>query len=385
LPRRFLDSALTALDNAVMDGPRFHSRTIPIRRAPRDPRALGVFLWVVGVAIIAPCGGLARGADIVPTSRVIERIPRTSKELDVAHEKSNDACVLLPAGEPLTPARFESDLKSGELKLAGGATGVGVLPPDSGRWPALSFGVTMNKDDKADLPRLSRRMILDKISSNYVCLQVRVERAPAGGAPFLHYQPIAAVGAYGHTERTEKFASLQQTAVANVRSLGLFVKPGEARQADNLRTLILTTKGKRVVAGDTSNPPQLEPSLEMIFVRLRIAPAKAGSTAPPAVEIHTFSTTDDLKRLVYVDPYTAPERFDACGMTSTIRLTEFAYGGHYPSARATRGLKFQSRGHFEMAELDAYARDAHLKGGALDHLTDVLDAVIDGRLKPRAE
>jgi len=376
---------MAALDNAVMDVASLQSRTNFKRRTPRTNRALGVFSWIIVLAIVADWSTLIRAADIVSTSRVIERIPHTAKELDLAHEKSDSACVLLPAGEPLAPARFETEVKTVDLKLAGSATTGTVLPPDSGRWPALSFGVNMTKSDQALLPRLSRRLILEKIKNNYVCLQVRVERAPAGGAPFLHYQPLAAVGEYGHTERTEKFASLQQTAVANVRSLGLFVKPGEQREADNLRTVVLATKGSRVVAGNTGNPPKLEPTLEMIFVRLRVPPAKANSTAPPTVEIHTFCTTDDLKRLVYVSGYTAPDKFDDCGMTSTILITEFAYAGQYPSARATRGLKFQSRGEFEMSELNAYARDARLKGGALDNLTDVLDAVIDGRLKPRAE
>lgn len=243
----------------------------------------------------------------------------------------------------------------------------------------------MNKDDKADLPRLTRRAILERINSNYVCLQVRVERALPTGEPFLHVQPIAAVGEYGQPDRSEKFASLQQTAVSNVRSLGLYLKPGEPRQADNLRTLVLSTKGNRIVPGDTSDPLRLEPSLELIFVRLRVAEAKAGATEPPAVEIHAFSTTDDLKRLVYVAPYVPPAKLDDCGMTSTIRLTEYAMAGQSPSARATRGLKFQARGSFDISELDAYAGGANLKGAALDNLTDVLDAVIDGRLKPRAE
>jgi hypothetical protein len=376
-----LDSTRAALDNAGMNYRRIDLRKYPLRRAPRAYRALGVFLWISALVSFAFFVDAAIGADVSPAPRAIERIPRTSKELDLAHETSDYACLQLPAGVALAPARFETETSPGSVKLVGSSLGAAALPVDSGRWPAVSFGVRINKADQADLPRLTGGTILDRVNNYYVCLQVRVERASPAGVPFLHYQPLAAVGEYGQEEKTEKFAALQQTAVANVRSLGLFVKSGGARQPDNLRTMVLSIKGSRVVAGDMSDPPRLEPSLEMIFVRMRVAQAKAGDKAPPAIEIHTFSTTDDLKRLVYVAPYVTPDKLEECGLTSTIRLTEYTFGGQYPSARATRGLKFRSRGEFDLAQLDAYARSAGMKGAALDNLTEVLDAVIDGRLK----
>jgi len=374
-----------ALDNASMVDRRLNNVTTNERQTPAFARAQFSHALRLFVCCCAAFGGALtvtnlRAAGTLPATRVLERIPRTVKELDAAHLKSPYACEQLPAGVPLAPAKFQA-ATSAPTVTTNSAT-PGELA--SGRWPALTFGVRMTAADQARLPRFTSGKIMDRVNKNYVSLQVRVDRAGAAEVPYLHYQPLAAVGAFAQAEQTEKFASLQQAAVQDVRSLGLFCKPDEPRTADNLRTLVLSTKGRRVVADDTAEPPNLEPSLELIFIRMRV-PASTTDAASAAVEIHAFITTHDLKQLVYLEPYETPAKPVDCALNSTIRLTDYSYGGQYPSARATRGIKYRERGRYETSALDAHARVAGLTSGALDNLTAVLDDVIDGRVKAKPE
>ena len=239
----------------------------------------------------------------------------------------------------------------------------------------------MTEEDQKALPFFTSSMILDVVNNTYISMQVRVHRAAPAGTPYLHYIPCACVGEYGKTEKSEEFAALQQVAVNNVRGLGLFLKPGQTRSAVALRTLVIGIKGTKIVENKESGETQLQPTLELLFIRMRMATVKSGASPADSVELRSFATTDGLSRLVSFKPYANPASPDECDLRSTIRITEYEMAGQMPSRRAAREVRINAAREFTIAALDEYAARAGLAGDAFDNLTEILDAIIDGKLK----
>ena len=264
-------------------------------------------------------------------TRIIERVPRTPQEVAEAHERSDLACLQLAAGVPLAQRDFNQQVFYDVKARRDGATVEGSLLFDWGRWPAVSYGTRMTEEDQKALPFFTSSMILDVVNNTYISMQVRVHRAAPAGTPYLHYIPCACVGEYGKTEKSEEFAALQQVAVNNVRGLGLFLKPGQTRSAVALRTLVIGIKGTKIVENKESGETQLQPTLELLFIRMRMATVKSGASPADSVELRSFATTDGLSRLVSFKPYANPASPDECDLRSTIRITEYEMAGQMPS------------------------------------------------------
>lgn len=334
----------------------------------------------VAIAIAMRLSSL-RAAETPLVTHIIEQVPRTPEEVDLAHAKSQFPCTQLPAGAALVQKGFGERVYYDVKLQANGAAATKSLLFDWGRWPVVSFGTRMTEEDRAELPLLTSGAILERVDNSYISIQVRVHRAAPDGAPYLHYVPMAGVGAYGKPEKTEEFTALQQAAVNGVRGLGLFLKPGQARTPRTLRTLVVAIKGQQVVVDDRSNEITLKPSLELMFVRMRMVEVTPGAAAAEAVQLHAFGTRRGVTELVYFAPCKAPEKLDECSLRSTIRITEYTFAGQYPSARATRRLQFRAREEFSIASLNEHAKQTRGAAHAFDYLTETLDAIIDGKVK----
>ena len=116
-------------------------------------------------------------------------------------------------------------------------------------------------------------------------------------------------------------------------------------------------------------------------MRLRIDPAAAGGPLEGAVRLHAFGTMDGLTKLVQFKPYATPAKADDCTIRSTVCITEYSLAGQVPSGRAARQVRVNTAREFPLAALDQYAHRAGLPGDALDNLTEILDAIIDGKLQ----
>ncbi len=252
---------------------------------------------------------------------------------------------------------------------------------DFGRWPVIDYGTLMTEYDRKQLPFFTSGMILDVIDNTYVSLQARVQHATGDGEPYLNYLPVACAGEYGKTDKATEFAVLQQAAVSNVHGQGLFVKPGQPRTPKTLRTLVVSIKGSRIIPNKEPEAIETVPTLEMLFVRLRMGPVVAGQSPAEAVRLYAFGTTDNLTKLVSFAPYAIPKGPNDCTIRSTVRITEYGLAGQLPSARAAREVRVQTQNEFTIAQLNQYVRRAGLPGEALDNLTEVLDAIIDGKLR----
>ncbi|HEY1602491.1 MAG TPA: hypothetical protein VGG64_23005 [Pirellulales bacterium] len=324
------------------------------------------------------CAARVCAADVAPlVTRIIERIPRTPAEVAEAHEKSNLGCVQLPKDIPLVQPSFDQHVYY-DVKAPGAAQS---LLFDWGRWPIIDYGTRMTAADQKELPFFTSSSILDVIDNTYVCLQARVHRAAPDGVPYLHYLPIAGVGEYIQSKTTTEFAALQQVAVSNVRSLGLFLKTSDRREPQSLRTLVVSIKGTKLIPNEESGELQSIPTLELLFVRMRVDLTRFARSPADAVKLHAFGTIDGLQKLVYFKPYAAPASADDCTIRSTVRITEYSLAGQIPSGRAAREVRINAAKEFTILTLDEYARRNGLAGDAFDNITEILDGIIDGKVK----
>lgn len=330
-------------------------------------------LFVSAIVCLVAHGATAWADAPLWVTRTLHRVPRTEAEVAAAHSQSDYACAKLPSGSPMEIDDFTSRITYDVEVNQNGRQTVQAIPFSASRLGALSFGLDMSKADQRNLPLLSSSIIMGHINGTYVSIQARVHRELPDGKPYLHYRPLAAMGTYGKPKKSTALEDLAQESVDNVRGLGLFVKEGQPLSAEALRTLVVANKCTVAKVDAASGDTRLIPYYDLFFVRARVDGDK--------VTLHSFATKDELSKLCYVRPYEPPGDSTECGVTSTIYFTEYAYAAQYPTAQAARACRYNSQAEFTMAELDRYAAASGWKGDALDNLTELLDAIIDGRVK----
>jgi hypothetical protein len=308
--------------------------------------------------------------------KVITEIPLDDDATATAHAASKNASLQVDVGDPLEITGFKADTQYTVNGKKDGKVVSMKLPFSYSRLGVLSYGMHVQPSDQARLPAVSKGEILDHIASNYISIQVRVQRDSDTGATYLHYQPFAAVGTYGSPSTTAEFQPLMEDSVRDVRGLGLFVKKGTKPSAEAFRTFVASSKSTFVAEG--SNPDDPEPATrlkyELIFVRARID----GND----VQLHTFTTGEFRTRLIYLQPYAPPTDADQCSVKSTIFFSEYTAAKQSPSAKVARHNDVNSVANFTMDQLNDYAAAEGWQGDAMANLTDVLDAVIDGDITP---
>ncbi|HVU86388.1 MAG TPA: hypothetical protein VHD36_03640 [Pirellulales bacterium] len=335
------------------------------------------------LGMFAVASVLAQSAAAQPpvVTRILERIPRTTQELAAAHEKSDLICAMLPQGVPLAERSFvEQEAIDVDVRRGGGLVRERVVL-DFGRWPVIDYGTLMTEGDRKQLPFFTSGMILDVIDNTYVSLQARVQRASPDGAPYLSYIPVACAGEYGKTAESTEFAALQQSAVSNVHGLGLFLKRGERATPETLRTLVVSINGSRIRPNKDPEVIETVPTLELLFIRMRMKPVAAGQSPAEGVQLYAFGTTDNMTKLVSFAPYSIPKDANDCTIRSTVRITEYGLAGQLPSARAARQVRVRTAKEFTFPQLNEYVRSIGLEGEALDHPAEIFDAIIDGKLR----
>lgn len=330
---------------------------------------LAATLLVLGVLLSSP--GLAWAQSVIWVAKTVSSLPRTEEELAEAHAQSKAASLQVPVGDPLQLPDFKGHTEYDITVRKDGAAVTKKLPYDYCRLGAISYGMQLTADDQANLPSVSKGRIMTKVDGNYISVQMRVQREPETGAIYLYYKPFAAVGAYGEST-TQEFAPLIEDSVRNARGLGLWVKSGTPASAEAFRTFVGISLDTLSNADPAGGPDQLAPHYELFFVRARVEGDQ--------VALHTFTTNEYRTRLNYLPPYQDPATREDCNVVSTIYFTEYTAAKQSPSAKAARQIDIHARSSFAMEELDAYAAAEGWTGDALDNLTELLDAIIDGKL-----
>jgi hypothetical protein len=334
------------------------------------------FLMVLVCGLLAARSGLA--AEIDPgLTRVIRSIPRTDADLSALHSRSKEmACEPIAGGQSLEvpgfnePVSHRGAVESGPKALF-----------ESSRRSVLSFGMDMTPEDQQQLPFLSGGKILEFVDQTYIALQVRIERETPGGEPFLYFRPVAVQGEFGNRRGSMEFHSMMRESVSQVCGLGLYVQPGRETKPENLRTLVALHRSladdARQAELERAGAKERRPHFELLCVRARVV----GQSTERQVALHTFVTTEDRTRLHYLPTYKMPAHADDCTIKSTIYFTGYGFANLYPAAKSTRRMKISDRSNFAMSELDRYAAGQGWDGDALANLTEVLDAIIDGRIR----
>jgi|GEM_PF-3509996 len=299
--------------------------------------------------------------------KTIRLLPRKEAEIATAHDKArSQACEHVPPGEPLEITSFVPE-------AMGGSAAKHELPVPTSRRAAFSVGLDMLPEDQAKLPALSRGRILDYLASHYVCVEARVQRDLDSGEYYLHHRPLAATTVLRGPRLTEDFTELVSQSVQDMRSLGLLIK-GQKLKPEGLRTLVLVHKSM-MLPSESESSRKPKPVYEYVFIRGR--PAKNG------LVLHAFATSEQRKRLNYLELFTKPGQADQTGIRGTIYFTEYKVANLLPAASVNRKTTVRAEARFSVNELDDYAGSQKWSGGWLDNVSEMLDAIIDRKV-PRS-
>jgi hypothetical protein len=307
-----------------------------------------------------------------PGIRTFSSMPRSASDIASAYLRAaNQSVEFLQKGEPLelssyTPYLTRRDRIEKHAKL----------PNPSTRRSMFSIGVQVSKEDQVRLPKLSAALILDYLSDHYVSVQARIQKDAGTGTLYLHQRPIVVTSKYGTIKLTEDFAPAVANSVRDIHSLGLYVPVKTPPTPENLRTLVLIHKHDALDA--KSN--RIEPRYELVIVRGR---ANFGGSK---LELHCFATSDERTQLHYLKSGRAPTRFNDCTLRANVYFSRYTGGDLVPADSVLRSQTINSQATFDMKDLNSYTRNSlKLSGDALTNINEVLDAIIDGKLRPGAE
>jgi hypothetical protein len=321
----------------------------------------------------------AKAAPLVkapPGVKTISDIPATGPEIERAFTAAaNQACDLLPADSPMLVHGYAAALTPRDQREN---AALKAIPNPSTRRPMFTVGVQVAREDLGRLPTLSASTILDYLKNHYVSVQARVQRDPARQTLYFHHRPIAATGTYAGTKLSTEFSVAVASTVRDLHSLGVYVPPGLPPTPENLRTLVMVHKHLAVEPNPVRpGSDRVEPRYEFIMVRGR--PSLAGNQ----LDMHIFTTSDDRRKLHYLQSGLGARRPEECTLKAEVMFTKFGVGALEPTESAMRRKVINSRYSFDLHQLDAYTKTILKKNGtALENLNNVLDAVIDGKLRP---
>ncbi|QDT00212.1 hypothetical protein [Adhaeretor mobilis] len=298
--------------------------------------------------------------------RTISSIPDKDFELAAAHDQAlRDSCEALPAGDAVLLDGFQPHLTKHDDREYSEA--VSAL---STRRPIFTVGLDMFSIDQKNLPTLSGRSILSYLQSNYICLQVRIQKKAGSEDLFLHHRPIACVAKFKGTQLTQDLTAGMTSSLDNYRSLGMYLPKNQRPTPSNLRTLVLIHKGEGL-----DKEEKAFDKYELVFIR-----ARQDRSDSEKLELHAFTTTDNRTMLHYLNCDEHPDDNDDCSIKTMIHFTKYSHAGLYPSESETRDTQFNDRSEYNMAALESYAEAQGWEDGPLKHLNQVLDDLIDGKV-----
>lgn len=327
--------------------------------------ALGCATVVLGWAAASQAAGP------VWVTKLCARIPRTEEELAAEHAGSRNSCIQVPVGDPLEVRDFTEPTVYDISVTKGGEKQRLKLEYDLCRLNAMTIGLRIPPEEESQLPAVSKPSIRRRLNHNYIAIQARVHRDREHSQTYVYFKPFACVGRYGNLEATHEFSPLMEDSVRDMRAIGLFVPEGEKPSAEQLRTLVCVNRDQMMLP-DAQGQVTSQVHYELVFVRARVEGNQ--------VTLHSFVTNEYRRRLHYLQPADAPADRRSCSMVHTLRFTEYTAAKQSPSAKVTLEVTFNSRGYWELNALDRWVADAGLKGDAYDHVTQVLDAIIDGKI-----
>lgn len=321
----------------------------------------------------------AYAVDAPKDLKIISKIPRAPSDIRRDHGLGQ-RCDQLPKGEVIVLNSFAAYLTDRDRKDAerlAEKTKKRSLPNPSTRTQLMSVGIQVDPAFVPQLPKLSAGQIIKYVDEHFVSVQAKIQKDPARGVLYLHHRPYVATAPYNGARITEAFTAAVGSSVGELRSMGLFVPPGKQPTPENLRTVVLMHKHEAAVAGGGVGKAIVEDHFEYIFVRGK------SMAVGNRLDLHAFGTSDERKKLHYFRAAATPKRPAECTLLGEVYFTKYINGGLEPSEAVMRGQRINAQASFTMRELDTFVKSKlGLQGDVLDNLTEVLDAIIDGRVKP---
>jgi len=328
----------------------------------------------------------SRGSPI-PGLVTIRNVPVGDSELEAAWKQAaHISCEFIPPNQPFEITRPTPFLTDNDRRQATSRNLTAGM-----RQHVLSVGLHMSRQDEQSLPALSKLQILDYIHAHYVTIQARVQRDPVTGIVYLHHRPLAATMQFTGPRLTQEFTDTVARSVHDFRSLGLWLRPGEESTAENLRTLVLADRYE--TGQSISRYTKPKSACELMFIRARVrnentAPgSRARSDSVRALPnddtsdlvLHTFVTTKGRQSLHYIAPDSDLHGSQQCGIRALIRITSFAHGA-YPTGSVVVGQEVRSSATYSKDKLNGFSRKMGWTGNCFDHLSQLLDAIINKEL-----
>ncbi len=327
---------------------------------------------LVGFIALLGLGGTARADKLPLVGTVVHAIPRTHDELAVAHEQAAARMgVLVSPGKPLHVPHLTEQRVVRDARTAAGQLLDMPLTFDYSRHSFLAVGMDMTPGDQRTLPFFSGSTILDRVRRYYLCFGVHVKR-DMSGQMYLDDRAHVAVADFS-SAKSQPSIEMVDSSIRDLRGHGLFVRPDESLSDESLRTLVLINKST-LVKRDSQGRERYAPSYELTFVRALVDERDQG------VELHVFTTANERAELHYLEPFAPPQSLADCGMKGTVTFTQYGFAGQLPSAKAIRQASVRSQSSISMDDFDRFAMQQNWTGGAFDHLTQALDAIIAGKL-----
>jgi hypothetical protein len=268
----------------------------------------------------------------------------------------------LPGDEALTVTTFtpyltKRDRNEKPVKLPDAAT----------RQPALSVGIRVLEDDQADMPQVSKGLILSYLEDHYVSLQARIQKDAATRELYLHQRPLVATAKFGKVKLTEDFAPAVVDAVRGIHSLGLYLPDKTPPTAANLRTAVLIYRHNELAEGGRTRQ-------RYEFLILRARPARR-----EGLTVHVFATSEGRKKLHYLKGNASPQKVRDCALQADVRFVKYTGGDLVPAESVVRRYQLASQASFSISKLNRVLDDGQkLEGGVWEHLNQVLDEIIAG-------
>lgn len=309
---------------------------------------------------------------VVSNIRTIRIIPRGDTEMELAHERARaNACERISSNQPFEQTQFSLALASRERPVPG------AIADPASRRQVFTVGLDMFREDQNQLPKLSRSAILKYLEDHCVSVQARIQKDHRSGSLYLHHRPMAATMNFTGVRLTQEFHEAVSDAVDDFRSLGLFVKPRSELTPGNLRTLVLVHRNRMISTTPGIRNEAAKSNYELVLIRARHPDAKTTDS----LVLHVFLTSNQRKMLHHIQAHGLPHGVSDCSIRATVLFTSYESANLVPKESATRKLSIKSRTSFPVASLDDYCKTNGLPGDSFDNLTDVLDAVIDGKIR----
>lgn len=312
--------------------------------------------------------------------RRIRVVPETAVQLEAAfRQRKSDDCEDLKAGEPIHLNRFVGHLTPRDHYREPGS----LLP--STRKEVLTIGLSILPSDHKMLPLLSRSAILDFLKNHYVTIQARIQRDPSSHQWLLHYRPVAAIGRINGVPLTQDWVEAVASTVRDIRGLGILENSDKTVGS---QTAVMIFRSAWLDESGASAGVRHE--------LLIVHAVPEGSTnvhrnssesLENALELHVF-TTSDLRETWHhfrSESRTFPKRESDCDLEAMVRFDDFTSDGLQPKSSVTRKLTTRAWRRYRSSDLNRYLEQSKIDGGWSRNLDQVLNAMIDGKVRSTIE